>query len=130
MAARRESPGQEPLMEIPEAEAERLVKELKKWWADKADFESGQVAPKAVEYGSADLKIMGQAMAMVSGRFGDDIPDRVWIELAIAFYALGKVARLFGAYEQGRLPSDDTWHDLGVYCRMAQRVRESGGWPS
>jgi hypothetical protein len=50
-------------------------------------------------------------------------------ELAIAFYAYGKLSRIIGAISDGRRPSDDCWHDLGVYARMAQRVRETGDWP-
>jgi hypothetical protein len=49
--------------------------------------------------------------------------------MAIAFYLLGKATRVFGAYQRGGRPSDDTWHDLTVYSMMARRVRETGGWP-
>jgi hypothetical protein len=30
---------------------------------------------------------------------------------------------------RGDRPSDDTPYDIGVYVRMAQRVRDVGGWP-
>lgn len=105
-----------------------LRQELTTWWYTQAQKEVGLVIDKAIEYGAADLKVMGKAMlCMMEG--GESQPERVGIELAIAFYALGKVARLFGAFERGAVPSDDCWQDLGIYCRMAQRVRESGGWP-
>jgi hypothetical protein len=50
-------------------------------------------------------------------------------ELGVAFYALGKMARIMGAYADGLAPSDDSWHDLAIYARMAQRVRHADGWP-
>jgi hypothetical protein len=102
--------------------------ELLDWWMLQAKREVDGVADKAIEYGAADLKVMGRAMACLM-KGGEDQPERVGIELAIAFYALGKVALLFGAYERGDLPSDDCWADLGIYCRMAQHVREFGRWP-
>ena len=114
-------------------EKERKREELAAWWQQQAMREVDGVVDKAIEYGAADLKVMGKAMeslivgkgSMVEG----EVPERVGIELAIAFYALGKVARLFGAYERGELPSDDCWADLGIYTRMAQHVREKGRWP-
>lgn len=107
-----------------------LKRELTTWWYTQAQKEVGLVIDKAIEYGAADLKVMGKAMECLMEKKNEEVrPERVGIELAIGFYALGKVARLFGAYERGELPSDDCWADLGIYCRMAQRVRESGGWP-
>jgi hypothetical protein len=104
--------------------------ELKVWWFDQAQREVDGVVDKAVEYGAADLRVMGKAMeCLVAGKGQEPKPERYGIELAIAFYALGKVARLFGAYERGELPSDDCWADLGIYCRMAQHVRDRGRWP-
>lgn len=105
---------------------EALRKELTDWWMDLAKDEVNAVIPKAVEYGASDLDVMAAAMVLL---LPEPMRDRrVGLEMAVAFYALGKVARLFGAFEQGKLPSDDTWHDLGVYCRMAQRIRETGAW--
>lgn len=102
--------------------------ELTAWWYTQAQREVGLVIDKAIEYGAADLKVMGKAMLQLMPG-GDEQPERVGLELAIAFYALGKVARLFGAFERGAVPSDDCWSDLGIYCRMAQHVREVGRWP-
>lgn len=102
--------------------------ELTAWWYTQAQREVAGVIDKAIEYGAADLKVMGKAMlCLIPG--GDEQPERVGLELAIAFYALGKVARIFGAFERGGVPSDDCWDDLGIYCRMAQHTRETGRWP-
>jgi len=110
-------------------EGEQLdrAKDLADWWRQMADDEINVVVPKAIEYGSADLAVMGRAMVMLLPRTGKVDPSGGQ-EMACAFYCLGKVARLFGAYEQGALTSDDTWVDLGIYCRMAQRIRETGRW--
>ena len=94
------------------------------WWTQTANDELGDVLPKAIEYGSADLKIIGFAMSQMIGK-----PTKVTHEeLGIAFYLLGKVARLIGAYADGRSPSDDTWHDIAIYTKMAQFSRTFGHW--
>lgn len=105
---------------------EYLAKVLTDWWLQQARVECERTVPKAVEYGAADLEVMGTAMLHLIPR---DLRSRQkGLEMALAFYALGKVARLFGAFERGELPSEDTWFDLGVYCRMAERVRQTGEW--
>lgn len=85
---------------------------------------------KALEYGAADLKIMGKAMESLLPDSGLDAESmrRAGLEMAIGFYAMGKAARLYGAWEKGREPSEDTWHDLGIYAYMARIVREQGKW--
>lgn len=85
---------------------------------------------KALEYGAADLKIMGKAMESLLPDSGLDAESmrRAGLEMAIGFYAMGKAARLYGAWEKGREPSEDTWHDLGIYAYMARIVREQGEW--
>lgn len=86
---------------------------------------------KALEYGAADLKIMGKAMeSLLPGSEDLDFQsrERAGLEMAIGFYAMGKAARLYGAWEKGREPSEDTWHDLGIYAYMARIVREQGKW--
>lgn len=85
---------------------------------------------KALEYGAADLKIMGKAMESLLPESGLDAESmrRAGLEMAIGFYAMGKAARLYGAWEKGREPSEDTWHDLGIYAYMARIVREQGEW--
>lgn len=106
---------------------------LADWWMEQARKEADAVIPKAIAYGGADLEVMGRAMqTLIPKATRQDLTDenlrRMGEEMAVAFYLLGKVARLFGAYEQGRLPSEDTWYDAGVYTRMGQRIRETGSW--
>jgi hypothetical protein len=98
--------------------------DLANWWRAETDKEIESVVPKAIEYGSADLKVIGFALSQMIGEPKDVTND----ELGIAFYVLGKVARLVGAYADGRQPSDDTWHDIAIYTKMAQFAREHNGW--
>lgn len=98
---------------------------LAAWWVQLSDEEVSSLIPKAIEYGSADLEVMGQAMLTLLPNLRGVVDGQ---ELAIAFYALGKIARLFGGYAQGERPSNDCWYDLKVYAGMAQRVREVGEW--
>ena len=100
------------------------VQSLANWWLEETKFELDSVLPKAVEYGSADLKVIGFALSQMIGEPKGVTND----ELGIAFYVLGKVARLIGGYADGRSPSSDTWHDIAIYTKMAQYARENGGW--
>jgi hypothetical protein len=115
-----------PGVEEGPSREEYLAKILTDWWRSQAEKEIERTVPKAVEYGAADLEVMGVAMLHLVPR--ERRSRQLGLEMALAFYALGKVARLFGAFERGDLPSEDTWFDLGVYCRMAERVREFGEW--
>lgn len=90
-----------------------------RWWGEICDLDFQEYSRKATEYGSADLEIMGEAMRQL---VQDEDADGE--EMAIAFYLLGKVARMFGAYAKGQEPSDDTLHDLTVYSMMARWGRE------
>jgi len=99
---------------------------LETWWEDTTDAELMSMLPKVIEYGSNDLKIIGDIMLMLKPELRGKINPE---ELGIAFYALGKMARIMGAYSDGIAPSDDSWHDLAIYSRMAQRVRNAKGWP-
>lgn len=101
--------------------------QLAGWWREKAEAEIGQTVAKAVEYGSTDLVDIGRDLARVADRELDD--DEEAAEWGIYFYLLGKLSRWRSAMERGDRVSDDTLLDIGVYARMAQRVRESGGWP-
>lgn len=103
------------------------VKILSDWWRDTADAEIDMVCAKAIEYGATDLRDLGRMIYQMAGRPEPD--DTVATEVGIAFYALGKMSRIVAAIGEGRTPSADTWLDLGVYARMAQRVRQVGGWP-
>lgn len=99
---------------------------LRAWWLEQAGEEIYGVEAKAIEYGAADLEIMGVALARLLGHRFSSAES---VELAIAFYELGKIARAFGAYAEGRMPSDDTWDDMHIYAKMVKRIREVGTWP-
>lgn len=96
------------------------------WWMDKANEEASAVVPKAVEYGATDLRDIGRDLADCMGR---TVTDQEATELGIFFYLRGKLSRWVDAVKRGDRPSDDTIYDIGVYCRMAQRNRDAGGWP-
>lgn len=122
---------EEPKMPDEDLNDTQMV--LRQWWRGVADEDFLLMAPKISEYGSQDLEVMGRAMiALHPNRDAMDPTEqrRVGLEMAIAFYLLGKVSRLFGAYSGGGVPSDDTWHDAVVYGMMGRRVRETGGWPN
>lgn len=105
------------------------MRNLEDWWLEtaRADFEA--LLPKVSEYGAADLDVMGEALLATTPLQTTQPSRRVGHELALAFYLLGKVGRMFGAYANGKLPSDDTIHDITVYSMMLRRVRAEGGWP-
>lgn len=102
-----------------------LEQQLTAWWLDLAETEVKRVVPKAVEYGSGDLLAIGEDLARLSRL---DLTDAQKVELGIVFYTRGKMARIQSGIESGGWPSDDSWHDLGVYARMVQRVRSTGRW--
>jgi hypothetical protein len=106
--------------ETPPSPAE----ELRQWWKNAAIADLNQILPKISEYTSSDLILMGQFMEHWLG-----LPAGAGQEAACLFYALGKVARAVSAYKEGRLPSEDTLHDLTVYSMRARRIRETGRWP-
>ncbi len=89
------------------------VKQLAEWWLDETRNELDSVIPKALEYGSADLKVIGFALSQMIGEPKDVSND----ELGIAFYVLGKVARLVGGYADGRKPSAAWTGRLARRCR-------------
>lgn len=101
---------------------------LADWWRRLTNDDIAATLPKVAEYTAADLQIMGDTMRQwMPG--GDTQPERWGIEMAIAFYLLGKIARAVAAYREGRVPSDDTLKDIRIYAVMMQRVRDTGGWP-
>jgi len=108
-------------------------RELAEWWLAQCTEEIDKTIPKAEAYSAIDLEIMGAAELAKLGEAGDLIPkdrrEAHGMEMAIAFYALGKLSRIIGALSEGRDGGEDSWFDLGVYARMAQRVRETGQWP-
>lgn len=97
------------------------------WWRMTAADDAAACAAKADEYGSVDLEIMGEALLKMIG--WQEAPTRVGIEIACAFYALGKAARMLSAYSRHELPSRDTLLDMHAYAMMVRRVREVGQWP-
>jgi hypothetical protein len=121
----------EALMSNPDEMAQALNPNdlealLTEWWMGKAEEEVRRTVPKAVEYGSTDLAQIGHDLAAMAGR---KVSDEEAAELGIMFYARGKMSRWIDAVIRGDRVSDDTLFDLGVYVRMAQRVRDAGGWP-
>lgn len=108
--------------------AERMRGEriLTDWWMEVAATEVEACVPKAIEYGAGDLEAIGRDMRMTGTSAEGETPDD---ELGVYFYIVGKVARWRSALERGERVSDDTLHDIGVYVRMAQRIRVAGGWP-
>lgn len=101
--------------------------ELLDWWRGVSDSDAAKTLPKAQEYGSADLRLMGAAMLELLPN-GEELPPRLGQEMAIAFYLLGKIARMIGAYAGGQEPSLDTLMDTRIYAMMLQRVRDKGEW--
>lgn len=99
---------------------------LTRWWMAHAKEEVDRTVPKAIEYSSTDLADIGHQLARTAGR---EVDSEEAAELGIFFYLQGKLSRWAGAIAQGKRPSDDTIFDIGVYCRMAQRIRDVGGWP-
>ncbi len=97
------------------------------WWVGQTASEIEQTAPKVAEYGATDLVDIGSQL----GRFiGRDISDAEAAELGCWFYLIGKMGRATSALERGDWPSDDTIMDAGIYLKMIQRIRHSGGWPN
>lgn len=106
--------------------------DLDAWWIYTATQDHDKTAPKTEEYGgtgdgSADLRVMGYALAELCGMHG--APEPVKLEMACWFYALGKISRLVSDYKQGKPGKADTWFDLSVYSMMARRIQETGRWP-
>jgi cell division septum initiation protein DivIVA len=114
---------------------------LGQWWMDKAAAEVEPLIAKMTEYGgegrAVDLHEIGRALlgagVQVPNPGTDDITeetvDEVMSEMGIYFYLVGKFSRWQAAVAEGRRVSDDTLLDIGIYVRMAQRIREVGGWP-
>lgn len=103
-----------------------MTSDLTEWWQRTTQEELDSLMPKVVAYGSRDLEVMGDVLMLSYPNLEGRVQPQ---ELAIGFYSLGKMARIMGAYADGVVPSWDSWHDLGIYARMAQRVRDTGSWP-
>lgn len=109
------------------SEDEQMTLLLEEWWRDKSHGEMLACVPKAVEYGSTDLAVIGRAQARMMGR--QNLTHEEAVEFGIFFYLIGKIARWEDAIAHGRRVSDDTLHDIAVYTKMMQRTRDVGGWP-
>jgi len=105
------------------AERERVLAD---WWLMRAQDEIDVTVAKAVEYGARDLIAMGHELAHIAHR---ELDDAQAAELGCVQYLVGKMARVSAAWSEGRMPSDDTLLDIGIYVRMIQRIREVGSWP-
>lgn len=106
--------------------------QMAEWWDKYTAGMRDRTVPKSVAYGSADLRIMGHAMAeLMPGAEGADPDERekVGQMAAISFYILGKVARQISAFRDGRVPPEDHEFDISVYGIMQRRIRETGRWP-
>lgn len=100
---------------------------LEAWWMQTSQDDLMATVPKAVEYSSSDLNMMGGVLANLLDL--GHVDGNAEIELATLVYIQGKVARAIGAFKDGRAPSADTYHDITVYSMIARRAREAGGWP-
>lgn len=120
----------------------RTAIELRDWWMGVAANEIEPMLAKMEEYGgmgrAIDLEEIGRGLVHSGVNIPDTYPAAAFEkgetalhqELGIYFYLLGKFARWTAAVAEGRAVSDDTLHDIGIYVRMAQRVRAVGGWPT
>lgn len=103
-------------------------------WRRIANGDCRGYVDKAGEYGHVDLDLLGAGtmavidpdgtrFAAVMEGLNDQERARVVRELGIAFYLHGKIARMLGAYADGRIPSDDTWTDTTIYSMMGRLNR-------
>lgn len=120
-------PVKESILSLSEKKPSADEQVLRDWWMDLASEEVDRVVPKAVEYGATDLIEIGRTLGATMHRTG--LTEAEQAELGVYFYIVGKIARWTDAVKEGREVSDDTLHDIGVYVRMAQRIRAVGGWP-
>lgn len=113
------------LGDLPDEKQARL-EELRKWIDELHHKEDSETLRKAALYDNADLIVIGQTMGTLLGMQVTD--ERTAIQLACAFYALGKVSRVIGAIADGRAPTADTWYDLHIYGMMGLKAFETGRW--
>jgi hypothetical protein len=114
---------------------ETAKQDLAEWWEKLAHAEVSPLLAKMTEYGGTgaaiDLIAIGNVLSQLGPRLADLTKDDASkAELGCFFYIVGKMARWHAALMDGRPVSDDTLHDIGVYTRMVQRIRDAGGWPN
>lgn len=100
------------------------VHELATWVQRHQENLTPGLLKKSVEYGSADLELIGEAMKML---LPDDRQDASPLILGITFYMLGKVARIFSQVKEGKDPTD-SFLDSHIYAMMALRILQEGKW--
>jgi hypothetical protein len=99
--------------------------ELREWIIKRITAGTVDTAAKYDRYGSVDFHVMGAAMAAMLGHTepDSDFDGRL---AAIAFYVLGKTARMVGALHRGEPPTEDTWWDTAIYALFGLRITEEG----
>lgn len=105
------------------------LRDLHAWMAGHHATLRQMTGEKAVEYGSLDLSIMGAGIAKLWPGIGENAPPAAQLQAAIAFYLMGKVARVLSALAEGKPPPTDSWLDAEVYAMMGGYVQEHGRWP-
>lgn len=103
---------------------------LRDWWHAKSQADIDAVVPKAIQYGGGDMTLMADGMKLFIQLGGREVERPVEREMAYAFYALGKIARIISRLAEGQLPGEDSWFDLQIYSIMAQYERQIGPWPN
>lgn len=115
--------------EARESSLDARIQEISMLWRDLDDENLKRAMEKAREYDGLDLEIMGAAMSgLLPPGLDTQTSHALGLEMAIAFYTLGKITRTLGAFRQGRTPVEDDWYDLEIYARMARIIRKTGRW--
>jgi hypothetical protein len=115
--------------EARDADLEARIDSIVAHWHELDDENLKRAMDKAREYDGLDLEIMGAAMAgLLPPGLDSKSAHALGLEMAIAFYTLGKITRTLGAFRQGRTPVEDDWYDLEIYARMARIIRHHGRW--
>lgn len=111
---------------------EAELRSIGRWWKTMTERDIAECIPKALEYGSGDLEMMGHAMLQLQGDVweGGDAGEKtaVGMELAVLFYIHGKLSRAMAAAKNGQRASDDTIKDIRIYAVMLQHIRDFGRW--
>lgn len=107
-------------------DASAMEAALNEWWLKRAEGEARAVVPKAIAYGSNSLMQLGRKLAQLQNR---EVPDDEALELGCWINAVQKIERWTDAVMRGERCSDDSIYDLGIYVKMAQRIRDVGSWP-
>lgn len=131
--ARHAGSGHQPVtvVSLLHSRAEARWAEIEKFLRSMFEHDIASMREKSLAYGASDLEIMAKANERLlpgSDRLSPDRRSQAGMEMAIGHYLLGKASRLYGAWENGIAPSDDTWYDAYVYAMMGRVVRHTGRW--